>query len=79
MSKLKNIKKRNRTYEQSIPNDYLMTLQDTYLQYIKQQNIKTLIVDTTHADFIGNEAHFQLILDALDKEYEQGQHYISLP
>src|SRR6188768_76014 len=29
-----NIKKRNREYEQEIPNDYLFTLQETYTQYI---------------------------------------------
>ena len=74
-----NIKKRNRSYEQSIPDDYLANLQDTYLQYIKQQNIKTLIVDTSGADFIGNEKHFNAILEALDRTYEQGQHYLSLP
>jgi deoxyguanosine kinase len=74
-----NIRKRNREYEQSIPNDYLFTLQETYTQYIKQHNIKTLFVDASNADFLGNEAHIQVIVDALDKEYEGGQHYISLP
>jgi deoxyguanosine kinase len=74
-----NIRKRNRTYEQSIPNDYLFSLQETYTQYIKQHNIKTLFVDASNADFLGNEAHIQVIVDALDKEYEGGQHYISLP
>lgn len=74
-----NIKKRNRSYEQSIPDDYLLNLQDTYIQYIKQYNIKTLIVDVTHADFIENPAHLEAIVQALDKEYEQGQHYIQLP
>ncbi len=74
-----NIKKRNREYEQSIPNDYLFTLQETYSQYIKQHNIKTLFIDASNADFIGNEKHVDIILDALDKEYDQGQYYISLP
>lgn len=74
-----NIKKRNRDYEQSIPNDYLFTLQETYSQYIKQHNIKTLFIDASNADFIGNEKHVDIILDALDKEYDQGQYYISLP
>lgn len=74
-----NIKKRNREYEQNIPNDYLFNLQETYTQYIKQHNIKTLIVDTSHADFLGNDEHFNIILKALDKEYDDGQHYISLP
>ncbi len=80
VSKLQeNIKKRNRSYEQSIPNDYLFTLQETYTQYIKQHNIKTLFVDTSNADFIGNEAHVNAVIEALDKEYENGQYYLSLP
>ncbi|HMU10144.1 MAG TPA: deoxynucleoside kinase [Ferruginibacter sp.] len=74
-----NIKKRNREYEQSIPNDYLFTLQETYTQYIKQHNIKTLFVDAGNADFLGNEEHLKVIIDALDKEYDEGQHYITLP
>lgn len=74
-----NIKKRNREYEQSIPNDYLFSLQETYTQYIKQHNIKTLFVDASNADFLGNDTHLKVIVDALDKEYENGQHYISLP
>jgi deoxyadenosine/deoxycytidine kinase len=74
-----NIKKRNRDYEQQIPNDYLFTLQETYTQYIKQHNIKTLFVDAGNADFLGNEEHLKIIINALDKEYEEGQHYITLP
>ena len=74
-----NIKIRNRPYEQSIANDYLFSLQETYTHYIKQHNIKTLFVDTSNADFVGNESHLKIIIDALDKEYEDGQHYIILP
>jgi deoxyguanosine kinase len=74
-----NIKKRNRTYEQSIPNDYLFNLQETYTQYIKQHNIKTLFVDASNADFLGNEEHLKVITDALNKDYEGGQHYLVLP
>lgn len=74
-----NIKKRNRGYEQNIPNDYLYNLQETYTQYIKQHNIKTLFVDASNADFLENEKHMEIILEALDKEYETGQYYLSLP
>jgi len=74
-----NIKKRNRQYELSIPNDYLFSLQETYTQYIKQHNIKTIFVDASNADFLGNEKHLQVIVDALDREYEVGQHYLTLP
>ena len=80
VNKLKeNIKKRNREYEQAIPNDYLFSLQETYTQYIKQHNIKTLFIDCSNADFLGNDAHLQIVIDALDKDYEQGQHYLVLP
>ena len=58
---------------------YLFNLQETYTQYIKQHHIKTLFVDASNADFIGNEAHLNCIIDALDKDYEDGQHFITLP
>jgi deoxyguanosine kinase len=74
-----NIKKRNRSYEQNIPDDYLFNLQETYTHYIKQHNIKTLFIDMSNADLLGNPKHLQTIIEALDKEYEEGQHYLSLP
>ena len=74
-----NIKKRNRHYELNIKNDYLFNIQETYTQYIKQHNFKTLFVDASNADFLGNEKHLEILLEALNKEYTDGQHYISLP
>lgn len=74
-----NIKKRNRSYEQNIPDDYLFNLQETYTNYIKQHNVKTLFVDASNADFLHNTKHLQIILDALEKEYEDGQYYLTLP
>jgi deoxyadenosine/deoxycytidine kinase len=80
VSKLKeNIKKRNRSYEQTIEPDYLFSLQETYTQYIRQHQIKTLFVDVTNADFLENEKHLQALLDALDKDYGNGQNYLMLP
>ena len=80
VSKLQeNIRKRNRPYEQNIQNDYLYNIQQTYTHYIKQHNMKTLFVDTSNADFIGNPKHLDAILNALEKEYGEGQHFISLP
>ena len=74
-----NIKKRNRKFEQSIPDEYLFKLQETYTSYIKQHNMKTIFVDASNADFLYNEAHFKLITDALEKDLEEGQHFINLP
>ena len=74
-----NIRKRGRQYEQSIPDDYLFSIQETYTHYIKQHNLKTLFVDASNADFLGNEKHLQVIIEALDKEYDVGQHFLTLP
>jgi len=74
-----NIRKRNRPYEQSIPDSYLFSIQETYTNYIKQHNIRTLFIDAGNADFLSNEKHLKTIIDALDKEYDNGQHYIMLP
>jgi deoxyguanosine kinase len=80
VSKLKeNITKRNRSYEQSIDPEYLFSLQETYTQYIKQYKIKTLFIDVTNADFLGNEKHLQAVLDALNKDYDSGLNYLLLP
>ena len=80
VSKLQqNIRKRNRPYEQKIHDDYLFKIQETYTHYIKQHNIKTIIIDASNADFLGNEKHLATVIDILDKEYEEGQHYFSLP
>ncbi len=74
-----NIKKRNRLYEQNIADDYLFSIQETYTNYIKHHNTKTLFIDASEADFLGNEKHLQAVIDALDKDYPHGQHFISLP
>ena len=75
----KNIKRRNRSYEQNIPDEYLFNIQQTYTHYIKEHNIKTLFIDASNADFLGNEKHLQVVIDALEKEYDNGQHYLTLP
>src|ERR1700722_14445580 len=46
-----NIRKRNRSYEQAIPDTYLLSIQETYMQYIRQHNIRTIFVDVSNADF----------------------------
>ncbi len=74
-----NIKKRNRSYEQDIKDDYLFNLQETYTSYIKQHNIKTIFIDASNADFMGNDKHVQVVLDALQKDLPEGQHYFNLP
>lgn len=80
VSKLQsNIRKRNRRYEQGIPDSYLFNIQEAYTHYIRQHNIRTLLVDVSNADFLDNPAHLQVILDALERDTGAGQHFFSLP
>jgi len=74
-----NIKKRNRSYEQNIKDDYLFEIQQTYTHYIKQHSFKTLFVDASNVDFLNNPEHLDILLDALDRDYTEGQHVITFP
>ena len=75
----KNIKKRNREFEQNISDEYLFNIQETYTSYIKHHNIKTIFIDASNADFLSNEKHLQVVFDALECDLNEGQHYFTLP
>jgi len=52
---LENIKIRGRPYEKNIRFDYLKEVQDGYFGFFKsQQNMKILVIDTSHLDFVNN-------------------------
>lgn len=74
-----NIKKRNRSYELNIKDDYLFNIQQTYTHYIKQHPLRTLFVDASNVDFLHNEKHLNIILEALERDYDEGQHVITFP
>ena len=79
VSKLQqNIRKRNRPYEQNIKEEYLERLQETYGSYIRQQPVRTLIVDVANADFLHNDSQLQAIIEAIEKPYPIGLHHIQL-
>lgn len=73
-----NIRKRQRLYEQHIPDTYLQRIQETYFQYIKQLPFPVLLVDASRADFISNQDHLKQIMAALDRSYDSGIHHITL-
>jgi deoxyguanosine kinase len=71
-----NIRNRNRTYEQQIPNEYLLSVHDMYMQYIKQHPIRTLMIDTSKWDFLQQSNDFQRLTEALEEEYTPGINYL---
>jgi deoxyguanosine kinase len=72
-----NIKQRARDYEQTIPDDYLLNIQEAYWKLIKAIDIPTLAIDTLEVDFLNTPSDFSLLLQLLDKQWERGVHYIN--
>jgi deoxyguanosine kinase len=81
IEKLKeNIKKRGRSYEQSITSEYLRKIQDGYFDFFsKNDNLPILIIDTQRIDFSGHEADYQMIVDVIfNQSYPVGLNRIML-
>lgn len=67
------IKQRGRDYEQSIPVEYLTSLNEYYDDWYSRYNLgKSLIVDTDELDLLDNEEHFdrlvKRIVDSIDQK-----------
>ncbi len=67
------IKQRGRDYEQSIPVDYLTSLNTYYDQWYSSYSLgKSLVVDTDELDFLENEEHFNRLVkriwDSIDQK-----------
>ena len=75
----KNIKKRDRSYEGKITKDYLLKIQEKYLDFFKKQkDFPVLIIDVTDSDFVQNDEKYQKILAAIKQPYSFGVHHLSL-
>jgi deoxyguanosine kinase len=74
---IENIRKRGRSYEQNIQEDYLKKLEDGYWNYFKQlEDIRVVVVDTNKLDFVNNDNNYKQILEIINQEYEPGIHRI---
>jgi len=72
-----NIKKRDRSYEQNIENDYLEGIQQSYIDFIKhQKDLRILIIDTNDIDFVNNPNDYGKIVEAIFQDYPIGVHRI---
>lgn len=66
---LENIKKRGRSYEQEITEDYLEKINHGYLDYIKsQQALNVLIIDVSDMDFVTNQEDYIFILNQIEQK-----------
>lgn len=75
----KNIKLRGRSYEQQISDNYLEEIQQQYFQYFRQkQSQRILIIDTSRADFVQNENHYEQIKKWLEEDIPEGLKFVTL-
>jgi deoxyadenosine/deoxycytidine kinase len=73
-----NIRKRGRSYEQSITDDYLQNIQNQYLEYIRQHSdMRVLMIDTKGLDFVEKRDDYVFLRDLILQERATGLHRIS--
>ena len=74
---LKQIAKRNRSFEKDITIEYLTDIQEKYLTYFREnQQIPILLVDTENIDFVENDSDYQNLKQLLINPYKAGIHRI---
>ena len=72
-----NIRKRGRSYEQSITDDYLQNIQNQYLEYMRlHEDMRVLMIYTKGLDFMANEEDYKLLRDEILKPRACGVHRI---
>jgi deoxyguanosine kinase len=74
-----NIKKRGRSFEQNITNEYLQNIQDRYLDYLRKQiYFPVLLLDISNVDFKKDKKVYEAIKVLLDRTYAIGIHQADL-
>jgi len=74
-----NIKKRARSYEQDISDDYLLDIQNKYFDFFKKHtDFPVLIVGVSDVDFVNDANVFQQLVNLTANTYSKGLHRISL-
>lgn len=73
------IRQRGRGYEQSIGADYLMRLQERYMDHLmKTTSTRALIIDLNDADLLRDPAAFDRLLHLIDEEAPPGHRIATL-
>lgn len=73
-----NIKKRGRSYEQNISDEYLANIQQGYMEFLRQQQneMSILLIDTNNIDFVANAADYQRVVEVINQPYSIGIHRV---
>ncbi len=70
---LQNIAKRGREIEQDVTKEYLESIHNSYLNYIKTKTEeKVLVIDVSNIDFVQNKNHYETLKDIITREHPVG-------
>ncbi len=74
---IENIRKRGRRYEQNISIDYLVRIQNRYLDFLRKQSnvLPVMVVDVSETDFVNQNEAFEDIVDAIRRSPDKGLHH----
>ncbi len=75
---MQQIQKRGRDYEKDISADYLLEIQNAYLDYFKNQTqIPVVILNIEDIDYTNDPAHYTKICSVLKQKFDIGTHYLT--
>ena len=76
---LSNIRKRGRSYEQSIRADYLERIQAGYLSHFRTlKGIPVLVIDTNQVDFVLRSGDYDRLVNVITKQHSPGIHTLEI-
>ncbi len=76
---LQNIRKRNRQFETDISGEYLLQIQNSYLEFFRSEaSTPIVILKLDDRDFEHDAVHYQVILEVLKNTYLPGLHYLEV-
>jgi len=74
-----NIKKRGRSFEQDMKSEYLLGIQNGYMNFLRQQkDMRILVLDMNGVDFVGEKVQFERLIHAVDRKYPKGVTYLDV-
>lgn len=74
-----NIRKRGRSYETKISNEYLLNIQNSYFEYFRNiLSFPILIIDLNDIDFVENPVQYEEVKLLIAKKYNPGVHRYTL-
>lgn len=72
-----NITDRKRSYEQKIPDSYLLNIQESYINFFKQvEHIPVVIIDVDTYDFLYKPVELEIFQSILSRDFRKGLNFL---